>query len=46
MKIELNFEPFTSSLVKIRAENPGKITAEKISHNKDLWLLLDEVVIE
>jgi hexosaminidase len=46
MKMEVIFEPFTSNLIKIRAENPGKITAGKLSHNEDLWLLLDEVVIE
>ncbi len=46
MKMEITFEPFTTNLLKIRAENTGKVTAGTASHNGDLWLLLDEVVIE
>ncbi|MBC7863203.1 MAG: discoidin domain-containing protein, partial [Bacteroidia bacterium] len=46
VKIEVTFDSFNARYVKLRADNPGKVTAGKVSHNKDFWLLLDEVVIE
>ena len=46
MKMEITFEPITTQILKLRAENPGKVTAGKMSHNQDMWLFLDEVVVE
>jgi hexosaminidase len=46
VKVEVTFDPVATRYVKLRADNPGKTTSGTVAHNEDLWIFVDEVVIE